>query len=269
MLKQMLLKECENQRGLATKLAKIAGYQNAGGFKRMLEKPDDKDIEKLDGLLKAAKTIYEDNFESLLIDFAKTLNPNTLTSRLLLEYATVYRIHPLKSMLIESLKSADNKESNEWAFVYEIDHKIETGEIGLLEGVQLLNSKSYISYAMKVYSQIAQFYCYYDMRNVPMLNVISKELEHMLGKIANPFLKSSYFARYYLIKIDINLHNNRIGNLLEDLFLIEDSLDPIKTYVYLQAGNATMMKSYDKSKMYFEKALECKTGNSEKEIKKV
>jgi tetratricopeptide (TPR) repeat protein len=69
------------------------------------------------------------------------------------------------------------------------------------------------------------------------------------------------------MKVDVNLHTDEIGKLIESLFQIENAPDPTKTMVYLQVGNSYMTKNYDKAMFYFNKALECKTIKSEYEIK--
>jgi len=94
---------------------------------------------------------------------------------------------------------------------------------------------------MKAYSKIAQFYCYYDQRNITLLNSLSPEIEEAIEKISNDFIKTSYYARFLLISIDGNLHNGEIGGLLEKLFLIENAPDPLKTLIYLQPGNSMMI----------------------------
>ncbi|MGK4040886.1 AimR family lysis-lysogeny pheromone receptor [Heyndrickxia oleronia] len=263
MLKQMLLKECENQRGLATKLAKIAGYKDGSGLKKMLKKDDNSDCEKVDGLLAIAKYFYQDRFNNLVLEYAKTLNPNRITARLLLEYATINRLEDVKKYLINALDNSDNNESKEWAHVYKIDDQISKGEIDEMDGLNLLNSRKYNTIESRVFSKIAQLYCYFDLKNDYKLSHLVEKLLEDSKKIKNESLRNSYVGRIFIFKTLIDLHNNKLGKLLESLFLIEDSPDPLKTNIYLHIGNAYIVKSYDKSMEYFNKALDCTNERSE------
>ncbi|PKR82402.1 AimR family lysis-lysogeny pheromone receptor [Heyndrickxia camelliae] len=234
----------------------------------MLRKDNDSDCEKIDGLLKIVKHRYPEKFDELLMEYAQNLNKNRITARLLLEYVTVNRIEDVKEYLIDELKNSENFESKEWAFVYEIDSRIGHDPKVDSECILKLNSRSYISKEMKAYSKILLFYCYYESRNVTMLNRLSEEIEENIKEISNNFIKNSYYARFLLISISCNLHNGKLGGLLEKLLLIEDAPEALKTFIYLNAGNALMFKSYEKSMMYLNKAFECKTDKSEFEIKK-
>src|SRR4051812_15136354 len=100
MLKQMILEDCENNRGLSQILAPIAGYSSGSGLMKMLRKDENGDCEKVDGLLKIAKHRYPEKYDDLVLRFAKTLNPNRITARLLLEYAALDRNYDVKNYLL-------------------------------------------------------------------------------------------------------------------------------------------------------------------------
>ncbi|MGD6876867.1 AimR family lysis-lysogeny pheromone receptor [Bacillus infantis] len=254
-LRQMLINRLESERGLATKMAKLAGYSSSGALMKVLRKVDG-DIEKFDGFVRVVHELFPEEKFDLMSEFAKTLNPNRITSRLLLEYASSYSLSELRDSLIESLCQSDNDESSEWGFVYKTDRLIANNEIGMLEGINLLAQRKYISQEMKVYSKICQFYAYYDMRNIVMMEILYKELLEDIEFIKNPFIKSNYTGRLFLIEADVRLHNGEMGGLREKLFLVDNALDPIKSFVYLQVGNSYMFSNYEKAKSLFNRGLE-------------
>lgn len=266
-VKQMILSDCEKTHGLLEKLAKLGGYNDGGALGKVLRKDMDKDIEKIDGFIKIIEFMYPEQAAGLIMDLARASHPNKITCRLLLEYATLYHIYPLKELLIDKISASKRAEANEWAYVYSIDHQIATKEIDYLEGIKQLNKRSYISLEMQVYSQIAQMYCYYDMRNIIMLNLMLEDLEKKVEGISNTFIRNSFLGRVFRIKVDISLHNGKIGDLLESLFIIEKAPSPTKSMVHLQVGNSYMMKSYDKAMEHFNIAWEHRNRRTEYEIR--
>jgi len=110
MLRKMILEDCQNNRGLAQELAKIAGYSSGSALLKMLRKDINSDCEKLDGLLKIAKYLYPEKFDDIILEFAKNLNPNRITARLLLEYVTLYRMTEVAEYLINALKNSESAE---------------------------------------------------------------------------------------------------------------------------------------------------------------
>jgi hypothetical protein len=263
---QKVLNQFEkNPRGFQEDLGKLAGYASGSNFKKALT--EGRDIEKLDGFIKVIEKLFPENSYDLLVEYAKELDAKKMTIRLLLEYVTLYHMEDMKLLILNKLKDDTKSESKEWVHVYETDHLIEKGEISPFDGINLLNSKKYSKIETGVYSKIAQIYCYYDMKNIYMLNLFLEQLENEVSQIKNSFLRNAYEGRIFRIKVDINLHTDKIGSLLESSFNLENAIDATKTMVYLQLGNSYMMKSYDKSMKYLNKALECKNSRSESEIK--
>lgn len=258
-LKNMILNELElQQRGYAEELAKIAGYSNGANFKRTL-KDHDKDIEKLDGFVRVVKMLFPENYRQLIFNFATSLNPDRITARLFLEYSFLYHLDDLKTAMIELLKKSSKSDTKEWVYAYEIDQKISVKEIGIMEGINLLSSKKYSKPEAKVYSKIAQIYAYYDMGNVYMLDFLLDEIDKDIKLIKNGFLKKSFEGRVFRLRVDINLHTDKLGELLQSGFNLEEALEPTKAATYLQIGNSFMFKSYDKAMDYYSKALEFAT----------
>lgn len=267
-LSQMIINFLDNsEKGYSDQLAKIAGYSNGTNFRKVLRK-EEKEIEKLDGFIEVVKIIFPDCYPDLLSDFAKTLNPNRITARLLLEYTTVYHMYDLQNEVLELLKKSTRKDVIEWVHVYEIDKFIFEKKIGYLEGINLLSSKKYSKPETKAYSKLAQIYAYYDIRHISMLAILINEIESDIADINNEFLKKSYMGRLIRAKVDVYFHNNKISELLETGLNIEEFLPPTKSATYLTIGNSFIFKSYNKAMHYYDEALKYATGKIENEILK-
>jgi hypothetical protein len=267
MLRQMLINELEEQWGRSTELSKMAGYSNGSSLKKALKK-EEGDIEKFDGFVRLVHELFPDNKFDLMTAFAKTLNPQKLTARFMLEYAALYNLDELKTYLIEQLGNSTNKESNDWSFVYGIDEKLIKREISEYEAINKLSTHKYNCPEMKVYSKIVQFYCYYDMRNFYMMEALYQDIQNEIEEIKKQFVKDSYYARLFLIECAVNLHSKNIGELREKLFLIENALDPIKVVAYLQVGNSYVLTNYEKANKLFNKANELTPEKYKTQIKK-
>jgi hypothetical protein len=204
----------------------------------------------------------------MLIDYAKELDSKKMTIKLLLEYATLYYMYDLVKVITEILLDSGKKDSMDYAEVYDIHRQVQIKEINCMEGIKKLSSftKSK-SNETKVFSKLAIMYCYYDLRNINMINLYLDEVTEEVKEIKNDFLRNAYSSRIFRINVDVSLHTDKIGKLIENLFLIENAPDPTKTMVYLQVGNSYMTKNYDKAMYYFNKGLECKTIKSEFQIK--
>lgn len=266
-LKQMLINEIETQHGRANELALIAGYSNGSALKKALKK-ESGDIEKFDGFVKLVHELFPDNKFELMTAFAETLNPQTMTCRFMVEYATLYGLKELKLNLITRLQESSNKESNDWAFVYDTELKQYTKEITSLEAIDLLTQRKYISAEMKIYSKFVLFYIYYNQRNVYMMEALCNDIKSEIDSLKKKFTKDTYYARLFLIECSVDLHNKKMGDVREKLFLMESALDPLKGMVYLNIGNSYMLTNYEKANNLYKQALEYASEKIKPEIRK-
>ncbi len=265
-LRQMLINRLESERGLATKMAKLAGYSSSGALMKVLRKVDG-DIEKFDGFVRIVHELFPEDKFDLMFEFAKTLNPNRMTARFMIEYAALYGKRDMKLSMIDALANCDNDESKDWAFVYEVDHQLILGEIGQFEAITKLSQRKYTSVEMKVFSKIVQYYSFEDMRNIKMMEVLYKDIKESVEGITNKFAKSSFMARLSLIEGDVNLHNKLTSKVKENLFLIENALEPLKYFAFITIGNSFMFSSYEKSKELLQKCLDNSSGGIEKQAR--
>jgi tetratricopeptide (TPR) repeat protein len=266
-LRQMLINRLESERGLPTKMAKLAGYSSSGALMKVLRKVDG-DIEKFDGFVRIVHELFPEEKFDLMFKFAKSLNPNRMTARFMVEYAAIYGKREMKLFMIDALNNSDNDESKDWAFVYGVDHKLITNEIGGFEAINQLSQRKYISPEMKVYNKIVQFYSFYDMRNINMMMTLLNDIQVDIEDIKNTFTKSSFFTRLMLIETSVDLHSEKISKLKERLFFIDTCLDPLKAHAFLQIGNSYMLSNYEKAKDLFTKGLSCSSENTTFEIEK-
>ncbi|TYS46746.1 AimR family lysis-lysogeny pheromone receptor [Bacillus infantis] len=265
-LRQMIVNELDLNYGLATKLAEMSGYSTGGNFRKILQ-DESKDIEKIDGFIKVVQYLFPSDYQQLLVRFAMQLNPDRLTCRLLLEYATLHHLYYIKRILLNKMKSSTKQETMDWYFVYSTDDDIAMGNLPLCEGIDTLFSRTVKKVEARVYQRIAQIYCYYDMRNIHMIDCALPQIEHELKLIKNPFLRNAYEGRIFRIKVDINLHTDKLAQVLSSGFQLENAHDPTKSAVYLQIGNSYIMKDYNKAVKYFNLALEYANQKTENEIR--
>lgn len=249
-LKQRMLNDIESTRGMATKMAKLAGYATANKFTTMLKK-EDGDIEKFDGFVRVVHEMYPDEKFKYMKEFAETLNPNTITARFMLEYLTLYKIAEDKKKLLGLMLNASNEESKEWAFVYQIDDKLINGEIDAEDAIYKLVTKGYITNEMKVFSKIVQFYAHLDKQNINTLKSIHQEILDIIDEIKQEFSRNSFKARFFAINSRVNLLNGN-SSIKNDIFLVINALDPIKANNFLQYANSHMFNDYDKVKEYLD-----------------
>ncbi|MDT0160371.1 AimR family lysis-lysogeny pheromone receptor [Bacillus sp. AG4(2022)] len=266
-LRQMLINRLESERGLPTKMAKLAGYSSSGALMKVLRKVDG-DIEKFDGFVRIVHELFPEDKFDLMFEFAKSLNPNRMTARFMIEYAALYGLRDMKIELINKLADSDNDESKDWAFVYNIDHKLIVEEIGGFEAINQLSQRKYVSPEMKVYGKIVQFYSFYDMRNINMMTTLYNDIQVDIEDIKNNFTKSSYYTRLMLIETSVDLHSETISRVKEKLFFVDACLDPLKAYAYLQIGNSYMMTNYEKARDLFLRAMECSSESTKVQIKR-
>jgi hypothetical protein len=259
-----IIARLENDRGLQEEMGKLAGYSTGSNFGKAIS--EGRSIEKLDGLVKVIRTLFPEDADQLLIQYANELDTKKMTIKLLLEYATLYYLTDLKQVIISRLKECSKSDSKEWARVYEIDHQVEVGTLSPYEGINKLNDEGFSKIETKIYCKIAKLYCLYDLKSIKVVKLMIEDIEKDIEQINNKFLRNAYGGRIYRVKVGMNLHMDKLGNLLESSFNIEDALEPTKTKIYLQIGNSYMLKSYEKAIHFLNKAMEYKNSHSENQI---
>jgi len=258
-LRQRMMNDLEENRAFA-KMARFGGYSSGAKLKETLS-DENREIEKFGSFVKIVHHMYPDERFELMKEFSKTLNPNKQTARYMLEYLTLYRLEEAKKELIERLRSSNDKDSKEWAFVYSIDDELIEGTILPNVAIEKLMNKTYSTIEMKIFSRIVRTYADFDVNNLHVLRVAHSEISEYLTKVKNEFAKDSLRARFYVIESRVNLLNGNRGGTLESIFLVKSALDPIKSSNFLQYANSYLLYDYDNTKKYLKEAMEYSTGN--------
>src|SRR5690606_32658891 len=120
MLKQKILQKLDAQRGLADKMAKIAGYSSGSALRKVL-KNENKEVTKFYGIIKVLRVLYPDEERQMLKDLAQTVYPSKHMARVLLEYYEVNKMVEEKRVLINRMLECNNLLSKERATIYHID----------------------------------------------------------------------------------------------------------------------------------------------------
>ncbi|PLR72247.1 AimR family lysis-lysogeny pheromone receptor [Bacillus sp. UMB0728] len=265
-LRQMLINRLESERGLATKMAKMTSFSSGSSLMKTLRK-NDGDIELFDSFVYIVHELFPEEKFDLMFEFAKTLNPNRMTARFMIEYAALYGLREMKVHMINKLLNSDNDHSVDWAYVYNIDHLTMVKELGSFEAINLLSQRKYTSPEMKVYSKIVLYYIFEDMRNIKMMETLYSDIKGEIDNIVNTFTKSSFLARLFLIEGDVNLHNKLTAKVKENIFAIENALDPLKYYAFLTIGNSYMLTNYEKALELYNRCLENVDGVVEEQVR--
>lgn len=254
-LRQRMMNDFESERGLATRMAKLAGYASAAKLKSTIAK-EDGEIANFNGFVRVVHEMYPDEKINLMIDFAKTLNPNRQTARYMLEYATLYKLKETKLLLIRELSESSSEESNDWAFVYNIDNALIEGTINPTEAINLLLNRNYTCADMKVFARIVEFYAHLDKQNMNILKNIYADVVSNLDSIKNEFSKNAFKARFFAIESRVAMLEDSNVSAKDNIFLVMNALDPIKANNFLQYGNSFMLTDYEKTKKYLNQAYE-------------
>jgi len=252
-LRQRMMNDFESERGLATRMAKLGGYASAAKLKSTVAK-EDGEIHNFGGFVKIVNHMYPDDKLELMVNLSKNINPNKQTARHMLEYLSIYKRIEDRNELLEKMRNTVN--NDEWAFVYRIDYENEQGKISDHEAIGILKERKFRSYSMEVFSKIVMYYCYESLRDKLMMELLLREIDEKVRNIKNPFCKSSYYARLYLIKNTVSLYNGDVSKIKEDIFMLNHSLSPIRASAYLTMGNAFMLSNYKQSERILLKGLE-------------
>lgn len=269
--KQKLLNDCQVEYGSMTRYANIAGYKQGQGLKNVLEN-EDKEFDCFEGILNLIKEIYPDEIHSKIKEFALGLNPKKKTARSILEYATINRLDDLKMELINRMIKCGNKESEERASVYLLDHQTATGE---LKGIEALNSCNYTQFKYvenQIFAKMIQIYEYYLRRDFGSVDEIVEGLETDIESVKEPFVRNSYFTRLGLVLTGAYLANGEINKSRQFAHMgINNTEKPVlKAMLKLQLGNSYIFENYNLANMYLKNARKlCLENNVTSKLKQV
>jgi hypothetical protein len=250
-------------RGMAEKLSKGAGYSQGSALTKALRKPSG-EFEKFNGLIYVVNSIYGEETKEKFLSYAKQLSPNKFTSKTLLEYATQNRYSEITNYLIDEFKKSTKREAREWGIVYDLDRKSAKRE---LTGYDLINEASPVQFKqpeVKVFAKLVQIYEYYDMKKYHYMETVSETLEEEIRGIPNEFIRDSYLIRFCLIMASVKLHKGKLeeSRHYAKTGFIHTMTDNFSSLFQLFLGNSFVFENYHLAKSHFNKALELASKDS-------
>lgn len=270
-LKQKILNVCEDQRGIAEELAKIAGYANGTGLLRAIR--EERNL-SFYGLLKVVRHLFPDQEKELMVDHALTVDVNKKTARYLLEYFEINKLHESKRRLINKMLNCKNLESQEFAAVYNIDDQYLTGEIDYLEAIKLYDSlKIKKSDEMKAGIVLFKNYCYMDKQMHSISYELAKNLDEVIDNFKETYIQETFYSRLMIFRVAFLVRDGKIQqsrDLCSQLInRVEDSY--FKSWAFLHLGNSYIVSDYKKANFYLTTGYKLSQGEhdiAEKNIKR-
>lgn len=254
-LKQMIKNELDKDKGLATKLAQVAGLANPSPLYKFLNEPD-RELYDFGGLLAIVRYLFLDREKELMEAYIKTLSPNGKCARCSLEYAVNNRMYDLSNIMTEKLTLSLNTESKEWGKVYRLNNNVLINHGDYFGLMEHLNSLRIKSCEMKAFSKMLQMHSYYEGRKFELFFQVSDCFENEIKDIKDDYIRFSYLCRFSLISVAIHLHS---GNVLEarryaNLVLDNSTQDSFRSIAYLQLGNSYILDNYTNAMEFLEQS---------------
>ncbi|WJV20756.1 AimR family lysis-lysogeny pheromone receptor [Rossellomorea marisflavi] len=247
-LKQMILNKCEEERGLAGRLAELSGYNSGSSLMKIL-KDEKKEFAKFYGLVKIVRYLFPYEEKMLLAEYAATLDPKKQTARLMLEYLNINHLNEAQDDLISKMANCSNLESKEYAKVYEIDRQYVKGELSFNDAVVNFSSLQLKYTETKLIADIMKSYCYLDEHEYNMIFKTLSPVENLFSEIKDEYLSSVLYFRYAILMVGHYVRKQQIIKVRDICWsLINQSNDEyFVSFAYLHLGNSYMVESYDKS----------------------
>jgi hypothetical protein len=271
-LKQMIKNELEKDKGLAAKLAQVAGLANPSPLYKFLNESQ-REMNDFKGLLEIVRYLFMDREKEIMHDYILTLDPNGKCARVSLEYAICNRMHDLAYKLIAKLSECKNTESREWANLYFIDRQAEEGKITLSESVDAVNGLKLKSVESQAIGKMIRMYAYHGNRMIDMMFEMVTGLEEQIKKLNDDYLRFSYLCRLGILMLSVNLHLDNVEEARRygKVVLDNTTQESLRYLAYLQLGNTYSFDSAEKALDYLNQArLICKElKNNEHKMKQV
>lgn len=255
-LKQMIRNELDKDRGLANKIAEVAGFKNATPLYKFLNDAD-REMDNFNSLLKVVRYLFADREFEVMAAYCKTLDPNKKCARIAVEYAKSYRLDNLTKDLVEMLMNSKNAESKEWGQLYHIHTLSDNKVLSSTELIDMLTEIRIKTVEMKTYSRIIQIYNHFDQKHFDVMLQLADNIDSSLENISDEFTRKSFQCRVALIMVNIHLRNSSTekAKYYAQTLLNNASTELYKSIAYLHLGNAHLLSNYDKSMHYLKLGL--------------
>lgn len=254
-LKMMILEKINKGEATISKLAGIVGYANPSPLQKFLNSQT-REMDNFYGLIKIIKYLFQENEIDIMVDYIKTLDPNSKSARYSLEYLINNRLFDIADDMITKLKNCPNKDSNEWAKMYELNNRVlldHNSYYHLLYDLYTIRPKSF---EMKIFRKMLELHGYYETRKFDLLFQSMNELEENIELIKDDYIRVAYTCRHALILLAVHLHLNNIDTARKYAFMVlnNSTQDSFRSLAYLQLGNSYILENYDIALDYLEKA---------------
>lgn len=232
----------------AKKIAKIA-HKSAPSISRFV---NGSHIIDLRSAVKIIKHYFPMQEKEIMTDFC--VNMDRKNGRTAIEYSMVNGLEALSQILLEKLRSSGNRIDNEWARAYELEilrNKQGASSIDLLHQIYRTRADSV---EMKVYLLILASYCYFDLRQIDLIQRNLLEAEYLIPQINDDFIRESYQVRLGQVLTVIFLSQNQVEDARKyGLAVIENELfRAISGPVYHAIGNSYLFDDYEQAIYYLE-----------------
>ncbi len=254
-LRQQLLNDFESTRGLATKMAKTAGYSTAAKLKQMLEKSNG-EVQNFDGFIKAVHEYYPDNYLELLSCFTDEISPCKTTARNLLEFLSLNRQFEGVKNLIKKMKERECP-NTEWAKAYEIllDYQQNVSTIDYDEMLIRVRKLKTNNFELCIFLNILRTYSYHQMGRYNKVADLADEIEFDLKDANTNYLIETFKIRHAetMSYLTLRLNNQPVkareyaDKVINSKIYIGEAFN---AYAYFIKGYSYIFNSYEQAKKY-------------------
>lgn len=213
-LKRYIRNEQLNDKTLLTRLAKVAGYANTTAITKWLDNPE-RELETIDAFLGIIRELFPENEEEIIEKHVIKLDPKKKAARQMLEYLSNNRLLEAMKLLLDKMASCSNKESIEWAKVYEMKYQWQT-EYFQMDKNEFLNNLSNLRVndpILVTHIKLMKCYIYYHLDDHKMAYELSKEIAKELPDIKNCYISNAFNVKLNEVQSYINLY---VRNDLEE-----------------------------------------------------
>jgi hypothetical protein len=237
------------ERGYKTKLAQVAGYAQAGGLSKVLDK-EEKEFENFKSIVNLVTFLWEDKEIEMMIKYSNEIDPNKKTARNFLEYFAMNRQFEQMNILVDKMEKSKNTESKEWAKLYKMIYVYEQCKTKD-ELIKLIREVGLISvsvYELVVFKKMLMNYCYSQLGDFIVVKTLSQEIERDVEMIEDSFMKEMYTIR----SSQINSYNYlRVFNNPEAAITYADNIInsiatiSFKAFAYFIKGYSYLFTSHE------------------------
>jgi hypothetical protein len=259
------------ERGYKTRLAQVAGYAQAGGLSKVLDK-EEKEFENFNSIINLVTFLWEDKEIEMMIKYSNEIDPNKKTARNFLEYFAMNRQFEQMNALVDKMEKSKNTESKEWAKLYKMIYVYEQCKtkdelINLIREVGLISVNIY---ELVVFKKMLMNYCYSQLCDFTVVKTLSQEIERDVKMIEDSFMKEMYTIRssqinsYNYLRV---FNNPKAAINYTDNVINSTATISFKAYAYFIKGYSYLFTSHENTVNNLLKSIELyKEQNREKDV---